>query len=139
MSMPAFASERLKIAARRAALVSLSALLVSQGALAEGAQYIGWTRNTAAAPTGSPRGYAEYQNSCFVCHGPMPGHPGTKALAAKYGTRLSALLEERTDLSPELIRAAVRRGMNMMPPLRKTEVSDADLDAIVAYLTRARR
>ena len=69
----------------------------------------------------------------------MPGHPGTKALAAKYGKRLPALLDERTDLSPELIRTAVRHGMNVMPPLRKTEVSDANLDAIVAYLTRTRR
>jgi mono/diheme cytochrome c family protein len=139
MSIPAFAWRRLRRAASLTALASLSALLICHGALAENARYIGWTRNSTAAPTGSPRGLVEYQNSCVACHGPMPGHPGTRALAAKYSGRLPVLLEERTDLSPELIRAAVRHGMNVMPPLRKTEVSDADLDAIVAYLTRARR
>jgi hypothetical protein len=32
---------------------------------------------------------------------------------------------------------AVRVGIGSMPPLRKTEVSDSDLDAVIAYLTRA--
>lgn len=139
MSIPPFAWRCLRRAASLAVLASLSVRLICHGALAEDARYIGWTRNSTAAPTGSPRGYVEYQNSCVACHGPMPGHPGTRALAAKYSGRVPALLEQRTDLSPELIRAIVRRGMNVMPAFRKTEVSDADLDAIVAYLTRARR
>jgi len=32
----------------------------------------------------------------------------------------------------------VRRGVSIMPFFRKTEVSDADLAAITAYLTRPR-
>jgi mono/diheme cytochrome c family protein len=32
----------------------------------------------------------------------------------------------------------VRNGITVMPPFRKTEVTDAQLDAIVAYLTRPR-
>jgi mono/diheme cytochrome c family protein len=48
------------------------------------------------------------------------------------------MLEERRDLSPELIRAAVRNGITVMPQFRKTELSDSQLEAIIAYLTRAR-
>ena len=55
---------------------------------------------------------------------------------AKYQGTLPALLEERTDMSPELIRTFVRNGITIMPFFRKTEVSDTDLDALVAYLTR---
>jgi len=55
---------------------------------------------------------------------------------AQYQGTLPALLEERTDMSPELIRTLVRNGITIMPFFRKTEVSDTDLDALVAYLTR---
>ncbi|HEV7445560.1 MAG TPA: cytochrome c [Steroidobacteraceae bacterium] len=99
---------------------------------------IGWTRHTVQVTSTTPRGYAEYQNSCSVCHGPMPERPGTRALAAKYKGSVPAMLEERRDLSPELIRAVVRNGITVMPHFRKTELSDTQLDAIVAYLTRAR-
>ena len=33
----------------------------------------------------------------------------------------------------------VRSGVGSMPPLRKTELTDADVDAIAAYLTRKAR
>ena len=39
----------------------------------------------------------------------------------------------RTSL-PELTRAFVRTGVSVMPPFRKTEISDADLAALAAYL-----
>jgi hypothetical protein len=55
---------------------------------------------------------------------------------AKYQGTLPALLEERTDMSPELIRTFVRNGITIMLFFRKTEVSDTDLDALVTYLTR---
>jgi mono/diheme cytochrome c family protein len=101
-------------------------------------QPIAWTRQTVTAPPGAPRGYVEYQNSCSVCHGPMPERPGTRALAAKYKDSLPAVLEERTDLKPDVIRMVVRNGISVMPPFRKTEVTDEQLNAIVAYLTRPR-
>jgi mono/diheme cytochrome c family protein len=111
--------------------------IISSAAVAD-TPYIAWTRATIILPTGAPRGYLEFQNTCSVCHGAMPERPGTRALAAKYKGSEPALLEERTDLSPEFIRLIVRRGITVMPPFRKTEVSDADLDAIIAYLTRKR-
>ncbi len=79
-----------------------------------------------------------YQYWCSNCHDEGPGYPGTTALAAKYrGTETPGLLEARTDLSLASIKYFVRRGVSMMPFFRKTEISDADLDALAAYLAQA--
>jgi mono/diheme cytochrome c family protein len=71
-----------------------------------------------------------------MCHGEGPGKPGTMALQAKYKGVEPALLDKRTDLTPQLVKTDVRNGVSIMPFFRKTEISDADLDAIAAYLTR---
>lgn len=75
-----------------------------------------------------------YQKSCTPCHGAGLGKPGTAAAAA-HGAK-PAVLEQRTDLTPKMIETAVRNGINFMPRFRKTEISNADLAAIVAYLVR---
>lgn len=80
------------------------------------------------------RGHEVFQYWCAACHAPGPRHPGTQALEALYKGEKPAALEERTDLLPELTRAFVRTGVSVMPPFRKTEISDADLDALAAYL-----
>jgi mono/diheme cytochrome c family protein len=46
-----------------------------------------------------------------------------------------AALEDRRDLTPELVKLFVRNGVATMAPFRKTEVSDADLEALAAYLS----
>jgi mono/diheme cytochrome c family protein len=94
-----------------------------------------WTTATVNGE-GQPRGYLQYQNYCSMCHGTGAGKPGTLALQAKYKGALPALLDQRTDLTPPLIKTYVRNGISVMPIFRKTEISDADLDAIAAYLTR---
>jgi len=94
-----------------------------------------WVRHTVSGE-GQPKGYVQYQDYCSMCHGPGPGEPGTMALQAKYKGAEPALLAERTDLTPALIKTYVRNGISIMPIFRKTEISDADLDAIAAYLTR---
>jgi len=94
-----------------------------------------WTPSTPSAK-GQPRGYVEYQKFCSECHGQGVGKPGTLALAEKYKGTKPALLEERTDLTPAIVKIFVRNGITVMPFFRKTEISDADLDAIAAYLAR---
>lgn len=94
-----------------------------------------WVRATVSGE-GQPRGYVQYQDYCSMCHGEGPGRPGTMALQAKYKGAVPALLADRTDLTPQLIKMYVRQGISIMPIFRKTEISDADLDAIAAYLTR---
>jgi (+)-pinoresinol hydroxylase len=98
---------------------------------------------TAEAAYGQTRAAADtgrdvYQYWCATCHGKGTGFPGTIALQAKYSGKVPAPLEDRTDLTAASVRFFVRRGTSIMPFFRKTEVSDADLDAIAAYLTRPR-
>jgi len=97
-----------------------------------------------AAPVASPaapasaamiqEGQAVFQRWCTPCHGAGPDHPGTTALAAKYNGALPARLEERRDLTPEVTTFYVRHGVSVMPPFRKTEITDAELEALAAYL-----
>ena len=88
----------------------------------------------AAQAQDAARGEEVFQNWCAPCHAPGPRHPGTQALDALYKGAKPAALQERTDLLPELTRAFVRTGVSVMPPFRKTEISDADLAALAAYL-----
>jgi mono/diheme cytochrome c family protein len=80
------------------------------------------------------RGEAVYVYWCATCHAAGPGMPGTAALEAKYNGSLPAVLTERTDLTPETIAFYVRNGVSVMPPFRKTEVTDADLEALSEYV-----
>jgi (+)-pinoresinol hydroxylase len=90
-------------------------------------------------------GKALFTRLCAACHGADRSDqgramlPGTDALRIKYKGQLPALLERRTDLTPELIRTFVRRGTWSMPPFRKTEISDAEIDAVSAYIADAAR
>ena len=84
------------------------------------------------------RGNEVFQHWCAPCHAPGPRHPGTAALGVLYKGAKPAPLEERTDLPPAVTRVFVRTGVSIMPPFRKTEIGDADLDALAAYLDRKR-
>jgi mono/diheme cytochrome c family protein len=89
---------------------------------------------TAAAQEPAARGKQVFDQWCAPCHGDGPGKPGTAALDALYKGQKPALLEDRTDLVPELTKQFVRTGVSVMPFFRKTEISDADLEALAAYL-----
>ena len=94
----------------------------------------------AQKPADVAHGKEVFEHYCKPCHGAGRGDdgapmlPGTHALTLKYRGQKPGLLEERTDLPAELIKAFVRNGVASMPPFRKTEVTDADLDAVAAYL-----
>jgi (+)-pinoresinol hydroxylase len=85
------------------------------------------------------QGKAVYEKWCAPCHAAGPGHPGTAALDALYKGKRPGALEQRTDLTPALVKQFVRRGVSVMPFFRKTEVSDAELDALAAYLSKKKR
>lgn len=84
--------------------------------------------------TAADRGKQVFQYWCAPCHAPGPRHPGTQALDALYKGAKPAPLEQRTDLVPDLTRQFVRNGVSVMPPFRKTEISDTELAALAAYL-----
>ncbi len=77
-----------------------------------------------------------YDHICVYCH--SPGVWGTNRLAKRMDKE-HAVLENRTDLSAGAITTIVRTGIGSMPPLRKSELTDADVSAIAAYLTRQNR
>ena len=83
-----------------------------------------------------PVGRPVFQKWCAPCHAPGPNHPGTAALEALYGGDRPGALEQRTDLTDAIVRFAVRQGAFSMPFFRKTEISDAELDALAHYLAR---
>ena len=93
----------------------------------------------AVAADAAPSGEAVYEHWCAPCHAPGPGHPGTQSLQVKYGGKTPPVLLERTDLTPQAIAVFVRTGVLSMPPFRKTEVTDADLAALTAYIAQVPR
>jgi mono/diheme cytochrome c family protein len=100
-----------------------------------------WSRTKAGAEdSGTPveRGAAVFNNWCSACHSRGPQNaPGTTSLQFKYQGKLPAALEDRTDLTVDLVKFFVRNGVATMPQFRKTEVGDEDLAALAAYLTRS--
>ena len=149
--MPSCLAERARIAGIVALLgLSASVSLADPAATADTA----WSAlpATGASTLRDPlerRGQEVFGQRCAACHGPIPAPiygpaflppmPGTQALAARYRGELPAALEERTDLAAVYIRTVVRNGYVSMPFFRPTELSDEDLDALAAYLTRERR
>lgn len=79
--------------------------------------------SASAAQGGSSveQGLEVYRKWCAPCH---------------YRIVAPAPLPERTDLTPARVTQAVRTGVFVMPMFRKTEISDAELAALSAYLTR---
>jgi mono/diheme cytochrome c family protein len=92
--------------------------------------------SVAAQERAADRGQEVFAYWCAPCHSAGPRNPGTIALEVRYQGSKPAALEERTDLVPELTKTFVRNGLSIMPPFRKTEISDADLEALAAYLAR---
>lgn len=73
-----------------------------------------------------------YDKWCADCH--AVGGPGSQALERKYQGQTPAVLLQRRDLAPDFVAAVVRQGMSFMPSFRKTEITDAELALLGAYL-----
>jgi len=81
-------------------------------------------------------GRTVYTRWCAPCHDPGITHPGTHALMVKYqGVKPGVLLEWK-DLQAATVKVVVRHGISVMPHFRKTEISDAELDALAKFLSR---
>jgi mono/diheme cytochrome c family protein len=106
------------------------------GAFLTGALFAaGLLATMASAQDAAPNGEAVYDHWCAPCHAAGPGHPGTQGLQIKYrGTETNPVLVDRTDLTPEVVKVFVRQGVLSMAPFRKTEITDAELDALAAFL-----
>jgi mono/diheme cytochrome c family protein len=94
------------------------------------------TSGAHAAEPAAASGQLVYERWCAPCHAAGPGHPGTQSLEMRYRGKTPAVLLERTDLSPQAVSVFVRQGVLMMAPFRKTEITDAELAALAAYVSR---
>ena len=115
---------------------------------------IGGVVTASPLPGKAGQGYLVYAKWCAGCHAPafhladpaatdklsvVPRLPlGTNLLQQRYKGSVPAALEQRTDLTVGAVQFYVRHGFNAMPAFRKTEISDAELEALSAYLTRNR-
>ena len=135
-------------AAFRAALLAgvgaLTQAAWAQGVPTQGTPAVGTSAELASArgtsATGTPdseHGRVVFDYWCAPCHAAGPGHPGTQSLQVKYGGNVPAVLEEREDLTPTVVRTFVRQGVLSMAPFRKTEITDAELEDLAAYLSDA--
>jgi mono/diheme cytochrome c family protein len=76
-----------------------------------------------------------FEQWCTACHMDSPFAPGTIQLKQIHGPAY-AIIEKRIDLTDAFVRLLVRQGRSGMPKFRRTEISNADLDALVNYLVR---
>lgn len=84
------------------------------------------------------KGQKVYGKWCLPCHG--VNMPGTNALGVVYkDTGVPALLEARTDITPEFVSVFVRYGKHSMPFFRKTEINDEELKNLGEYLSIAHK
>lgn len=120
---------RARLAGLACAIGAALACLPVQGFTARAGQ-------ASAKPIGTTAGPRLFKRWCSDCHHLAAG-PGSMALARKYQGNLPALLEQRTDTSADFIKYVVRHGASFMPPFRKTEITDAELDQLALYLTQS--
>lgn len=116
----------------RVVITAFRAIMVVAPAWASGSAY--------AQDVSAARGKQVFDLWCYACHkrlGPQDQPvAGTSSLQRKYKDAKPAALEDRTDLRASYIKTLVRHGTKSMPFSRKTEISDSDLDALVAYLVK---
>lgn len=75
-----------------------------------------------------------FKSRCLLCHGQLS--TGTIMLERRLG-KDKALLAQRDDLNSDYIRQIVRGGIGSMPRITRVDVTDQELLAIIAYLTRS--
>lgn len=97
-----------------------------------------------AAPSGdrtkASDGKIAFEVHCGYCH--LTGGMGTNLLTKQQMMAGKppemGLLVNRTDLTPDYIKAVVRGGKNAMPAQTRVDITDAELDAVAAYLGKAK-
>ena len=79
------------------------------------------------------QGKTLFESTCVYCHNPRGW--ATERLKSRNGED-RAVLSDRVDLDPAYIRTVVRNGLVSMPAYTPTDLSEAEIKAVAAYLTR---
>ncbi|MBC7987140.1 MAG: cytochrome c [Sphingomonadaceae bacterium] len=73
-----------------------------------------------------------FNRRCGVCH--LAGGMGTNVLTPRVGPENALLASRPGGVPADYVQQVVRNGLGAMPGLSRVEVTDAELDAIAAYL-----
>ena len=95
------------------------------------AALVGLTMPAAGAEMAGKEVFDHY---CTYCHGSSDG-PGTMQLSRTRG-KDQGLLIERTNLAPDYVEYVVRHGLKSMPPFAPSDLTEANLKALVAFLVK---
>jgi len=87
---------------------------------------------TSAMAGDAAEGEGVFNRWCLACHAEHPLAPATIYLSAKLGPDLGAI-RANTDLEPDYIAYMVRNGQGSMPNFRRTEITNDELDSLLAY------
>lgn len=84
-------------------------------------------------------GKALFTNRCGACHLPfgMGTNLLTKQRVALGEPPEKGLLMNRTDLTADYVKSVVRMGKMAMPRQTRVDITDAELDAVAAFLAKA--
>lgn len=90
--------------------------------------------------SGGKDGADLFSNRCGSCHlaGGMGSNLLTKQRMAMGEPPENGLLANRKDLTPDYVKTVVRMGKNAMPAQTKVDITDAELEAVAAYLGKAK-
>jgi len=114
---------RLAVASARVLCVVVAGFCLSGQALAQ----------PGAASAQIESGGRVYQQWCAGCHNERGF--ATVLLERLYNGAEPAVLDQRRDLNSGFVGYVVRNGISFMPFFRKTEITNADLAELSAYLT----
>ena len=91
-------------------------------------------QNTVANSSQEILGQSVFERECQVCH--SPGNRFYESLKAAYKGTEYKTVAERGNFKPEITKHIVRSWGQRMPAFRPTEVTDTELNALAAYLSR---
>jgi mono/diheme cytochrome c family protein len=111
-------------------LLALALLLASTGLQAQTPEP---TREAAAQAPQTGSGQALFESRCALCH--RGSGPGVFMLERRLGQQQS-VLEERSGLAADYVRAVVRNGIGSMPRFSRGELTDDELQQVIGYLER---
>ncbi len=128
MTTLAMAADQTNAQGNETALLSPAAPISAKAVAAASEQYA----------KGKTPGQEVFNRNCAACHADGAKFPGTVALTTRYAGAKPGALEDRKDLTPEMVRYFVRNGISIMPGYRKTQITDKELSDLADYLSKKR-